>query len=184
MFGVKQLSEYLHHRPTKLWEGNVFSHVCLYTGGSHVSITHDTLKLAIQPPQLGTSWTPLASDIWWPSLETCSYLFSSGPHTSADIWWLLKQVWSAQVGGMHATGMLFCSWKVFGRKAALQWGCNKNRVSPISFFPRCVTFEINANKWQKTDCHNLTGIILTGWKETTIFSSLWYMFLFELKRET
>ena len=30
-----------------------------------------------------------ASDIWWPSLETFSNLFTSGT-PSVDIWWLLK----------------------------------------------------------------------------------------------
>ena len=28
------------------------------------------------------------------------------PTPSADIWWLLKHVWSAQVDGTHPTGML------------------------------------------------------------------------------
>ena len=35
--------------PTKLWEGNVFSHVCLSIhGGSHVTIIHDALDFTIQ----------------------------------------------------------------------------------------------------------------------------------------
>ena len=53
---------------------------------------------------------PSARDIRWPSVETCSKLFTSGiqhPPTpnSADIRWLLKHIWSAQAGGTHPTGM-------------------------------------------------------------------------------
>ena len=36
--------------PTNVWEGNVLSYVCLYTGRSHVTITHDVLDLTIQEP--------------------------------------------------------------------------------------------------------------------------------------
>ena len=50
-------------------------------GGSHVTITHDTWDVTVQPPaslDMGPHWTtdPLP--------------------TSADIWWLLKYIWSAQ----------------------------------------------------------------------------------------
>ena len=42
----------LYHLPTKLWECNVISRVCLSvilsTGGSHVTITHDVLDFTIQ----------------------------------------------------------------------------------------------------------------------------------------
>ena len=61
--------------------------VGLFTGGEgpHVAITHDKLDLTVQgPPNMelhytGNPWTwtllyvdprPLASDIWWPRLET------------------------------------------------------------------------------------------------------------------
>ena len=51
------------------------------------------------------TWTPshAASDILWPSLETCSNLFTSGSllSPSVEIWWLLKQVRSAQAGGIQ-----------------------------------------------------------------------------------
>ena len=76
--------------------------VCLSTGGGgpHVTITHDALALTVQgpswpwtPPDMGhgTPGPAPASDIWWPSLETCSNLFI-GPHCTAplqsgtDIW--------------------------------------------------------------------------------------------------
>ena len=39
---------------TKLWESNVFRHVCisaiLSTGGSYVTIIHDALNLTMQGP--------------------------------------------------------------------------------------------------------------------------------------
>ena len=42
---------YYYRPPMKLREGNVFSHVCLSTGGeggSHVTTTDDALDLTIQ----------------------------------------------------------------------------------------------------------------------------------------
>ena len=71
--------------------------VCLSTGvwdrGTHVTITYDTLDLTALDPvaQLPPLWTLglTASDIWWPSLETCSNLFTWGPPCSIDIWCLL-----------------------------------------------------------------------------------------------
>ena len=53
---VQLLSHY--YRPlTKLRKGNVFSRVCVSTGRSPVTITHDTLDLTLQAPapQRGTS---------------------------------------------------------------------------------------------------------------------------------
>ena len=96
--------------PTKWREGNVFVRVYLSTGG-HVTITHDALDLTIQdpPPGLGSGSDPSrhgisrptqlpqtcdllalppVSDIWWPSMETCSNLFILGSPTSVHIlWW-------------------------------------------------------------------------------------------------
>ena len=94
-----------------LWHTNeVFSRVCLSTGGPHVTITHDALDLTVSPlpalvlilipppdiwhgdspgpvPLRHGTWGPLhagpsASDIWRPSLEICSNLFI-GPHCTA-----------------------------------------------------------------------------------------------------
>ena len=84
---------YFYRPPTKLQEGYVFSHVCLFTGvGPHVTITHDALDLTVQayplpahprtsdmesclvpaPPGHRTldsyGPNPLASGILWPSL--------------------------------------------------------------------------------------------------------------------
>ena len=67
-------------------EGYVFSHVCPL-GDPHVTTTWD-LRITHSTSQ---GPTPSASDIWWPSLETSSNVFTSGlPHPIADIWWLLK----------------------------------------------------------------------------------------------
>ena len=62
-WSISHLSELNYYRmPTTLWKGNVFSHVCLSTGGrSHVTITHDR----IGPHLTGT--TPIS----W-HVETCS----------------------------------------------------------------------------------------------------------------
>ena len=59
-------------------------------------------------------WTGTpASDIWWPSLENCSNLFTSGrTPTGADIWSLLKHIRSAQASSTHPPGMLSCSFNV------------------------------------------------------------------------
>ena len=42
-----------------------------------MTITHDALDFTVQvplPPNMGPPWTrtPLASDIWWPSIDTFS----------------------------------------------------------------------------------------------------------------
>ena len=67
--------------------------------GSHVTIAHDALDLTVLPPphpgpfqtwEMGTPRLPSdmehenppATDIWWPSLLTCSNLFI-GPHCIA-----------------------------------------------------------------------------------------------------
>ena len=92
---------FYYHLPMKLWEGHVFSHVCLSaflsTGGPHVTITHDALDLNIQgptpsqlplcgnPPALVP--TPPGSGSWWPRPETCSNVFTWGT-LAADTWWL------------------------------------------------------------------------------------------------
>ena len=74
-------------------------------GGSQITISNDALELTVQapslltpPPDMGPHWTgsptqlhplldmephwkgiSLASDIWWPSLETCLNLFTLEP---------------------------------------------------------------------------------------------------------
>ena len=54
----------------------------MFTGGAHVTITHDALDLTVQPlptsnmnPEDPLTRTSLTSDIWLPSLETCSNMF-------------------------------------------------------------------------------------------------------------
>ena len=61
---------------TKLPEDNVFSCVCVFPqGGGHslyVTTTHDASTPRPNPPSSG-------SGTWWPRLEACSSLFTTGP---------------------------------------------------------------------------------------------------------
>ena len=86
----------IYYRP-KLRQGNVFIHICSSVSysvqGSHVTISHDALDTLYKAPKHQT-WEPPAlapppvSDIWWPSLETCSNMFTSRSLlTSTDIYW-------------------------------------------------------------------------------------------------
>ena len=66
-------------------------------GGAHVTITHDAFELTAEAPHpCSLTW-----DLMDPPLQTWAL---RDPH-GADIWWLLKQVWSAQVGSTHPTAM-------------------------------------------------------------------------------
>ena len=67
---------------------------------------HCTVSPNMGPHCLGLPEPP-ASDIWWPSLEACSILFTSRP-LSADTWWLLNHIQLVQESGTHPTGMLYC----------------------------------------------------------------------------
>ena len=49
-------------------------------GGSHVTITHDTLHCTGSTVQGPKPLPPSARDIWWQRLYTCSNLFTWGPH--------------------------------------------------------------------------------------------------------
>ena len=78
----------IQYLPSANGKGYVFSRVCpsfCRAGGSHVTIAHDALDLTVQgipappPPwisDLCTGPPSAASDIWWPTLETCSNLFT------------------------------------------------------------------------------------------------------------
>ena len=92
--------------PTRLREGNVFSHVC-------PSVSHSVhgVPLYRDPSSgRGTSlhWDP-AFCKWHlvAIMEICSNVFTSDPSTGADIWCLVH-TWSAQAGGTYLTGMF--SW--------------------------------------------------------------------------
>ena len=91
---------------------SVHQSVILFTEGrgGNVTITHDVFDLTVQGPPSptpslqpwhltvqGPLFLPPANGIWWPSLETCSNLFTSAPPpTGADMWWLLKHVQSCK----------------------------------------------------------------------------------------
>ena len=101
-------------RPSrKLREGNVFSRVglsvCRGVPCDHYPWCIKPHFIGLPPPDMDvTGQGPPGSDVWWPSLETCSNLFTSGPSTHVDIWRILKHILLAQVGGTHPSGML--SW--------------------------------------------------------------------------
>ena len=87
--------------PTRLQESNVFSRVSLLMGEgaeSYVTIIHNAFDLTVHVPRSPghgillyshsllfpwkwdlTAQGPPVSDIWWPSLKTCSSLLTSGP---------------------------------------------------------------------------------------------------------
>ena len=74
---------YIYRPPMKLGEGNVFTHVCLsvHRGeGLHLTVAHDVLDFPLQAPtsDMGPQSQPPTSDTLWPSLETCSNLFTWG----------------------------------------------------------------------------------------------------------
>ena len=79
-----------------------------------MGVSCDHYPRCIRPHCTGTpSGLPSVSDIRWPSLETCSNLFTSGSPLlrlpkNTDTWWLLKHVQLAQVGGTHHTVTLSC----------------------------------------------------------------------------
>ena len=92
---------HLYRPPTKMREGKIFIRFILFgedvpcdhypwcTGphcrGTPLGMGHETLPY------------PLTSDIWWPSLETCSNVFTSGlllPHQCRHL--VVKHIWSVQ----------------------------------------------------------------------------------------
>ena len=91
----------------ELRESSVFScmchSVCPRRGrGPHVIITHDIWTSMYSPPPSGPgpprhqTLDPLVqchlpTDIWWPSLDTCSF---EGPRSNIW-WWPLKHIWFA-----------------------------------------------------------------------------------------
>ena len=89
--------------------------ICLFTGGSHVTIRYGSLPPTLEarnptPSGHGTR-DPPGSDISGEII--IGDLFEIGQMGSLldpppNIWWLLKHLRSAQVGGTHRTGMLSC----------------------------------------------------------------------------
>ena len=73
--------------PTKLQEGNVFSHVCLSVcpqgeRSPHVTITHYALDLSIKGPPWPCPLVVAPGGQDWRPVQTCS----QEPHPASDIW--------------------------------------------------------------------------------------------------
>ena len=66
----------------KLWEGNVFSCICLFMGVPNVTNTHDALDLTVQDPSLVVT----SGDHYWRPVQACSLdLTELGPPSPTDI---------------------------------------------------------------------------------------------------
>ena len=82
--------------------------VCQSTGGVHVTINHDVLDLTIQGPPWQWTYLKPASHIWWQKLESCSNLFTWGPHpTLVLISDGYCSTYCGRVSSMYPTRMLF-----------------------------------------------------------------------------
>ena len=92
-------------------EGNVFTGVCLFTAGSHVTmmVIWDSHPYCTATRPQCQTWNPPTTDTWWPTLvQTCSNLFTSdGGHWST---------WFAR-GQLHHVGMLPCLCYAIGNLA-------------------------------------------------------------------
>ena len=114
----QDLSDY--HSPTKLWEGNVFSHVCLFTCGHYPYIgPHYTWTPLPLPQDIGPYCTVTSGTHHWWHVQTCSL-------QDPTIWWLLKHVWSMQADGTRPTGIL-SSFTIF---------CWNNRLLVLKIYLR------------------------------------------------
>ena len=71
--------------------------------------------------------SPISTDIWWPRLETFSYLFTFGSPTGTDNWWLLKHVWLA-------SGRYTCYWNAFLLIKLALWFCFDTYKTSITVF--------------------------------------------------
>ena len=110
VFWHHPLAMYGLRRPFETTQNLILMHKLIWIWGVSESTVYG-------PQALASLWTwdlivhgpLLMTSGGHPSLETCSNVFTSGPLPPiADIWWLLKDIWSALVGRTHPTGMLFC----------------------------------------------------------------------------
>ena len=105
----------VYYPPMKLWEGNVFSHMCLSVYPSTECSPCDHYPWCIGPLGPPRTWGPAspASENWWQSLVTYSNVFTWGPTptpSGTDIWWHgHRSMYCWQAGGTHPTGMLSCN---------------------------------------------------------------------------
>ena len=108
----------------------------------------------IGPHCLGTPILLTSDSHGWRPVQTCT--LQDPLPTSPDIWWLLQHVWSVQVGGMHPTGMLSCSFCLcLSPDEAL-------KVLNQVFRPNCrdlYQMHMYANLWTKYICHGCGPVI-------------------------
>ena len=113
-----------YRSPTMLWEGNVFTDVCVSICSQGAGSLCDhypwyighhcksppipwTSDLGPPPPTSDLDPQPPPSDIWWLSLKTCSNLFiweHPGSTSGGGHW----SMYSLQAGGTHPPGILSC----------------------------------------------------------------------------
>ena len=73
---------------------NVFTGICLSSSPSQFPFSSSS-DPPPPPPPWHQTWrpTPTATDIWWPSLETSSIMFTWGPpHQYWHLWWPPKHI--------------------------------------------------------------------------------------------
>ena len=107
-----QPGKHIYRQWTKLREGNVFTMMhwtSLHRAPPGPAPRHGTPQ-PLLPPDIshGTAALSPATNMWWPSLETFSNLFTRGPplSTGTDICDWSMYGW--QAGGKHPPGMLSC----------------------------------------------------------------------------
>ena len=130
------------------WEKVMFSVMSVCSWGSHGTITHDASDLTVQSSQhvalplppltwdligQGTSLLVISSGYDWRPVQTCSL---QAP--SAEIWWLLKHIWSVQLGeGTHPNGFVFLYSVYF---VVFCWAC----------LTKCLMFILSSNSQPST----------------------------------
>ena len=122
-------NSYYNHPTTKLREGNAFSLVCLsFCRGWGVPWDH--YPWCIIPHCTGPS--PSASDIWWPTLETCSKLFTSKtPPPPTQWYWHLVATEACTVGKLVIRILLECFLEVRCEGRIFQYYVLHNRILTV-----------------------------------------------------
>ena len=137
----------------------MFSLVCLCPQGdeSHVTITHGALDLVVQgtspPPDMGPYWTGTPSNIWWPSLDPFSNLFTSSP-SPLPSWHLVAVV--IEVCMVSTSGQYASYWNAF--------------LYHIITYSNNLKYLAQCSLKQILLCRQLSY----SWKRTVIHSAKWH----------